>query len=464
MKNSYLYQHLTPEYQDEVLKRWKPVLDLGTNIENDYTKVATAMVLENTDRDFRESGIITEAGMSAAANGVFGSMANPLTDTTNDARVPTIVIPTVRRIFPYLLAHDCVGVQPMSGPVGFAFAFRAKYGLHGKNTAHSASPDEIGYNNLDSGFTGASGDPNPFTSTASTAWQAFTGASPYKTSLYSGEVMNNGTAASLASSEFWSIGTDMPLAEFGMEKGVVEAKTRKMASYWSLELAEDMQKMHGMNVDNEMVNIISYEIQAEIDRQLVVEMVKAAISGNRISTWSPVSADGRNQMERIGTLYTHVLDKSNDVAIITRRGPANFAIASPKVCAVLERLQDFTCWSGDKDAKIDTSNIGVAKVGALRQGGINLYRDAFAGGNYILLGYKGKTPYDAGIIFCPYIPVQLMRAVDPNTFAPRLGARTRYGILSHVFGANLYYHFIRVADLTQTALYSDDSGNRIFTF
>ena len=244
-----------------------------------------------------------------------------------------------------------------------------------------------------------------------------------------------------------------------MEKGTVTARTRKLAAAFSLEIAEDMMSMHGIDVDNEMINIISYEIQAEIDRQLLTEMVKSAINGHKTSVWSPVSADGRNQLERIGTLYTHLLDKSNEIAITTRRGPATFAVASPKVCSIMERLQDFTL--DQASTQVDTGAVGIAKVGVLRNGSITLYRDTFAMGNYMFLGYKGPTPYDAGIIYCPYIPVQLLRATAQENFSPRMGVRTRYGILQHLFGADNYYHFIRIDDLTSSVLAGD--GGRVFT-
>ena len=450
------YQHLSPDYQDKVVQRWNPVLEAGGAIDNEYVKISTAMVLENTQREF--DGQINEA-MSDGNGGVFGTTVGvgSYGNTGNDARIPTIVIPTVRRIFPELLAHEVVGVQPMNGPVGFAFALRAKYGEQGKGNASYggtvSSGDELGYNNLDSAFTGASGNAG-----TGSYWEAFAGSTGL--SQYGSKVSNDGQGAAIGDSEFWSIGTDMPMAQFGMEKGIVEAKTRKLAAHWSLELAEDMQKMHGVNVDSEMVNILSYEIQAEIDRQLLAEMVKASITGSRVSTWSPVSADGRSQMERIGTLYTHIIDKCQDVAITTRRGPANFAIGSPKVTALLERLSDFKFW-GDV-AKVNNNSIGVAKVGTLRQGALGVFRDTFAGGNYLLLGYKGPNPYDSGIIFTPYIPVQLMRAIGPNDFTPRLGARTRYGILDHVFGSDLYYHFIKIDDLTSAALAAD--GGRVFQY
>lgn len=447
-----LFQHLSPDYQEKVAKRWEPVLSAGGNIANDYTKIATAMILENTQREFEDGKkLIAEDGMSAAAGGVLGSTFDY---GANDSRIPTIVIPTVRRIFPELLAHEVVGVQPMNGPVGFAFAFRAKYGVNGKGAGVTAG-DELGYNNMESAFTGASGNAG-----TGDYWQAYAGAGT--TSLYGSKIGFGGQGAALGDSEYWSLGTDMPQAQFGMEKGIVEAKVRKLAAFWSLELAEDMAKMHGTNVDAEMVNILSYEIQAEIDRQLVTEMVKAAITGNKTSVWSPVSADGRHQLERIATLYTHILDKSNDIAVYTRRGPANFGITSPKVCAILERLSDFKFAVDDKNVNVNSNSIGVAKVGTLRQGSIKIFRDTFAGGNYVLLGYKGPNPYDSGIIFCPYIPVQLMRAVDPNNFTPRLGARTRYGVLNYLFGSELFYHFIKVADLTSVSLAAD--GGRVFLY
>lgn len=279
---SNFYQHLTPDYQEKVLKRWEPIINVGDAIGDEYTKIATAMVLENTQNEFDEGKVSLNEEMYAAPGGALGAQTTPYTQTQSDARIPAIVIPTVRRIFPELLAHECVGVQPMSGPVGFAFAFRALYNLYGKG--HGGMQDkEIGYNNMSAEFTGASGA--AVTANAS-YWTSFAGSS--NATLYNGVYYPNGQGAALAGSETWQIGTDMPMAGFRMEKGVVEAKSRKLAAHWSLELAEDMQKMHGVNVDSEMVNILSYEIQAEIDRQLLSEMVKAAINGGMVSRWTPV--------------------------------------------------------------------------------------------------------------------------------------------------------------------------------
>jgi hypothetical protein len=485
-----MYQHLTPDYQENVLNRWSKVLEAGKGINDPNTALATALVLENTQREFQKglnesyTGATSSAGGFGACFGTGagtgpsggGALGSAFDYSVNDKRIPTVVIPTLRRIFPELLAHNVVGVQPMNGPAGFAFALRAQYGRNRQGVAgdSSVTGQEIGYNTINSDFTGASGmteldesgnycntvdgvGPISPVAASNDLWQAFAGTS-------SAELERaNGMGASLCDAEWWKIGEDMPMSHFQMEKGIVEAKSRKLAAHWSLELAEDMMNMHGVDVDSEMVNIMSYEIQAEIDRQLLGEMVKAAINGTagqHYSTWSPVSADGRNQLERIGTLYTQFLIGAQRVATNTRRGPANFAIADSTTTAFLERLSDFTLDGASVAA--DNDSVGVARVGTLRQGAIKLYRDTFAGGNYVLLGYKGPTAYDSGIIYCPYIPIQLLKATGEQDFSPRIGVRTRYGVLANLFGSANYYHFIKVEGINSVLLAAD--GGRVFSF
>jgi hypothetical protein len=494
-----MYQHLSPDYQEQVMARWSDVLKAGGEINNTNTALATALVLENTQREFQksqrrlsESYAGSLGGMGAGANaplpgGALGTDHDFIAGQGGgvpDSRIPTIVIPTLRRIFPELLAHSLVGVQPMNGPVGFAFALRAQYNVNRQGLAGdtSAAGQEIGYNTINSDFTGASGltdldrsglysgTPNPAAPNGhfdvgttlaggadATFWNAFAGS-------YNGTIGNaQGTGAGMEAAEWWKVGEDMPMSKFVMEKGVVEAKTRKLGAHWSLELGEDMMNMHGVDVDSEMVNIMSYEVQAEIDRQLLGEMVKAALggtAGQQYSTWSPVSADGRNQLERIGTIYTQLLIGAQRIATNTRRGPANFAVADSTTTALLERLSDFTLDAASVQANNDS--VGIAHVGTMRQGSIKLYRDTFAGGNYILLGYKGPTAYDSGIIYCPYIPIQLMKATGEQDFSPRMGLRTRYGVLNHLFGSANYYHFIKVDGLTDSVLAAD--GGRVFTY
>jgi len=505
-----LYQHLSPDYQEKVLRRWQGVLKAGKGIKNETAALATALVLENTQREFEKSGagrMLNESfpgggGISNSSLGAMGASDGSIaaagggalgTDHTNptgvcDSRIPTIVIPTVRRIFPELLAHDTVGVQPMNGPVGFAFALRYQYGHNQSGVAGDQKlGQEMGFNQIDSTFTGADGltdedrtglycgntvsactQSTPATGPlnvdqVSGYWEAFAGAAacdgPYGVGQGPGA---NGLGADLGTAEWWKIGEDMPMSRFVLEKGVVEAKSRKLAAHWSLELAEDMMNMHGVDVDSEMINVMSYEIQAEIDRQLLGEMVKAAIGANHTSIWSPVSADGRHQLERISSLYTQFLLRAQAIAINTRRGPANFAIADPATTALLERMSDFI-QDAAGGTQANNSNVGVGLVGTLRQGAIKLYRDTFAGGNYILQGYKGPTAYDSGIIYCPYIPIQLMRAVGPDDFSPRIGVRTRYGILNHLFGSGNYYQFIKVEGINSQVL-EGAAATKVFTF
>lgn len=487
---------LTPDYQEKVQRKWKDVIAAGGNIVDKNIALTTALVLENTQREFEApkarlmnesyAGALSSTGGMGAGpgpangGGVLGTN-HDFSDYTKDSRMPNIIIPTLRRIFPELIAHNVVGVQPMNGPVGFAFALRAKYGANGKG-AIAAEGDEIGYNKIDSAFTGAQGleaednsvlyavngaETNPgngpldatdtvATDEVSDYWRAFSGQ----------EVSNaySGQGASLADSEWWKVGEDMPMSSFTLEKGTVEAKSRKLGAHWSLELEEDMMNMHGVSANSEMVDIMSYEIQAEIDRQLIGEMVKAALNGEagkHYSNWTPETADGRNQIERIGTLYTQVLIKGQQVAINSRRGPANFAFADTTTCSLLERLGDFTVDSeGDKVTPIK-STVGITKAGSIRHGAVSLYRDTFAGGNYALLGYKGPTPYDSGVIYCPYIPVQMMNAVGTQDFSPRMGLRTRYGVLNNLFGAANFYHLMKIDGLTGTGV---ADGGRVFTF
>jgi len=483
-----LYQHLDSGYQERVTKKWAKVLDVGTEVIGEQKRVATAMILENTERECAPrrlqetyAGGMPQAGFMGGGSlgngqggGSFGNH-NFLPGANNygtagdntaagvqagsynngsDARIPTIVIPIAKRIFPQLLAHEVVGVQPMNGPVGYAFALRTKYGINGKG-ASNFEGKEIGYNNMDSAFTGMSGDlgtEDPAMA-AGDFWNAYAGGSAY-------DIDFDSRGATLDESEWWNIGEDMPMAVTSFEKVAVEAKSRKLGAAWSLEQAEDMMNMQGVDIQERMVESISYEIQAELDRQLITEMVKTAIKGDSTSTWSPVSADGRNQQERIATLYTHLNRESNRLAIKNRRGPASWAIASPDVVTLIERGQDFK--DIENHSAVVPTGISVSKVGTMRGGRISVFRDTMAGGDYALLGYKGLTPEDNGIIFCPYVPMQLLSATGQENFSPRIGVRTRYGIVGNLFGASNYLHMVAIKGLSGVAGMAD--GSRLFQY
>ena len=459
--------YIDEERAGTLLEKWAPVLDYTSEnvkpITDDHSRLNTAILLEN-----QESWCLKEN--SAGHGGVFGSAGSmgqggamtPAQDfyATGDARLPKILIPMIRRTFPELITNEIVGVQPMSGPVGLAFAMRYKYeneslgasGIDGHTngstttgnngqprTAGDAPLNEAGYQKLDTRFTGASS-------------AALSGATGLGIDFVDNDA---GIAAKLADYELTG---NIPQMVVSFEKTAVEAGTRRLAARWSVELEQDLKNMNGIDIDTELTNAMSYEIQAEIDREMLMRMVQVAAnagSGKGVSTWSPASADGRWMAERNRDLYAKIIVEANRIAIRNRRGAANFLVATPRVCAILEMLPEFQ-WM-QVQGNVNTQPVGIARVGNLG-GRFNVYRDTRTEAQYedaqrgtrmeyILLGYKGPEFYDTGIIYCPYIPVMVQRTVGPNDFAPRVGLLTRYGVVDNIFGADLYYHVIVIKNL-----------------
>lgn len=477
--------HIRPSqsYIDEnraklLVEKWGPVLDYTSNnvgaIEDDHTRLNTAILLENQEKWCFEasntaggsSGVFNATGTGNPNVGAYGNQFPSQNDSAyapNDTRLPKILIPMIRRTFPELITNEIVGVQPMSGPVGLAFALRYKYESEALGATSAKGRDgslpsgtqlepqdqsqgaELGYQHLDTRFTG----------TSSTA---FAGAAGYFDMIDS----DKGVAKLLADFE---LSSQIPQIVVSFEKTAVEAGTRRLAARWSVELEQDLKNMNGIDIDTELTNAMSYELQAEIDREMIIRMIQTALNagyGTGFSVWSPASADGRWLVERNRDFYQRLIVEANRIAVRNRRGSANFIVATPRVCAILEMLPEFQ-WV-PVQGNVNTQPVGVAKVGSLA-GRFNVYRDtrteaqfeASAGGNfagngpgttrdtrleYALLGYKGPEFYDTGIIYCPYIPVMVQRTIGPNDFAPRVGLLTRYGVVDNIFGANLYYHVI----------------------
>ena len=460
-----------------LLEKWSPVLDYSSKsvapLEDAHTRLNTAMLLEN-----QEAWCLQESGNIAGGTGsVFGSVdagagggrvGNADSYATGDARLPKILIPMIRRTFPELITNEIVGVQPMSGPVGLAFALRYKYGQSslgtggadggvGGSTGHyqinpsygsGNGQNELGYQHLDTRFTGTSS-------------AALSGNSEWAFAD-----QDRGVAEILKNFE---INSNIPTVEVSFEKTAVEAGTRRLGARWSVELEQDLKNMNGIDIDAEITNAMAYEIQAEIDREMIVRMIHTALNagqGAGYSVWSPASADGRWLVERNRDFYQRLIIEANRIAVRNRRGAANFIVGTPKVCAILEMLPEFQ-WV-PVQGNVNTQPVGVAKVGNLG-GRFNVYRDTrtevqnssqYPAGQgytpsrttameYALLGYKGPEFYDTGIIYCPYIPVMVQRTIGPNDFAPRVGLLTRYGVVDNIFGANLYYHVILVKGLGQ---------------
>lgn len=293
-------------------------------------------------------------------------------------------------------------------------------------------------------------------------WEAYAGTGVYNNNgRYAGfgaDVIPQTEFASLADGTYPTVGLDFI-------KQTVEAKTRKLGASWSPELAEDVQAMHGIDIEQEMVNIISYEIGGEIDRQILTSMVRAAITGGSVSVWNPAFADGLDQMGRLATLLTKITVEAQQISFRTRRGNANFVVTSPRITGLLQQMsmnKFVSISNGGTIPSVPQSGVGsLQKQGYINDGSQLLVRDAYAQGDYVLMGYKGTHPGDSGIIYCPYIPVQLQKTMRPDTFTPQIGARTRYGLMDNPWDAKLFYHFIKIAGLNAGDLYTW-GGNRTF--
>jgi hypothetical protein len=470
---------------DQLLEKWAPILDFKSDsvkeIRDENTRLNTAMLLEN-----QEAWCFQEANTNGG--GVFGAAAgaggyNPGAGVVNstdsyaqgDARLPKILIPMIRRTFPELISNEIVGVQPMSGPVGLAFALRYSYQSQYLGNGIDGTAGPIGATTTGPGNPVGAGGAlyngyNPAVApTGELGYQyldtRFTGSSSAKLSgladVWSFAHQDNGVAQILSAFE---ITGNIPQIEVKFEKTAVEAGTRRLGARWSVELEQDLKNMNGIDIDAEITNAMSYEIQAEIDREMIMRMIQSALNGNCFSFWSPQSADGRWLVERNRDFYQKLIIEANRIAVRNRRGAANFIVATPRVCAILEMLPEFQWVPVQGD--VSTQPVGIAKVGSVG-GRFAVYRDTrtevqnvqqygnqgYSGANvatgieYALLGYKGSEFYDTGIIYCPYIPIMVQRTIGPNDFAPRVGLLTRYGVVDNIFGANLYYHVIIVRGL-----------------
>lgn len=455
---------LTDPHQRRLLAKWGAILESGKPIRNETTKIALAQVLENTRNFYRQAGMLNEAGIAqpnvmGGYDKTTGVLKGPVgygNAGAGDYYLPNVVMPMLRRIMPDLIANELVGVQPLNGPVGYALAYRPTYngnGMVGDGTLDTSA--EIGFAPTDTRYTGVSAEISAEISAGIKGdfWKAYAGNGTW----------GNGVGADIGQkSEYADLDGTYPTVSFSLVKEAVEAKTRKLAAHWSPELAEDMQAMHGIDVEREMVNTLTYEVGAEIDRQVITEMVKAAIIGGATTRWNPAEADGLDQMGRLATLLTKITVEANQIAIRTRRGNANFVVTTPRVVALLQQLSinKFTSFKGTAGLPSvpDTGVGALAKVGLINDDQQLLVRDSYvqsASSDYVLMGYKGKQAGDSGIIYCPYIPLQLSKVMQPGTFTPSIGCRTRYGLMNNPWDAKNYYAFMKVEGMKDTYTWND---------
>ena len=448
---------------EHLQEKWSPVLNCEglDSIKDNYKKAVTAILLENQESFLKEErGILTEAaptnstGSSSSAAG-FSADA---TATGPVAGFDPVLISLIRRSMPKLIAYDIAGVHPMTGPTGLIFAMRSRYGTD------RASGTEAFFNEADSQFTGtdAAG-----TSGFGSAGSAQAGSNPGL--LNDSGTYTNGTGMRTDESETLGTGSNA-FAEmnFSIEKVTVTAKSRALKAEYSLELAQDLKAIHGLNAEAELANILSTEILAEINREVIRTIYKVAESGaqTNVATAGAFDLDtdsnGRWSVEKFKGLIFQIERDANAIAQRTRRGKGNMILCSADVASALT-MAGVLDYTPALNANLNVDDTGNTFAGVLA-GKFRVYIDPFAANlaadQYYVAGYKGTSPYDAGLFYCPYVPLQMVRAVGQDTFQPKIGFKTRYGIVANPFAegttvgagaltsnANRYYRRVKVQNL-----------------
>jgi hypothetical protein len=443
---------------EELQKKWSPVLDHPElpKIKDGYRRAVTALVLENQQQaQAKENAILTEA---APANATGGGLTGGAAAGGPMAGFDPILISLVRRSLPNLIAYDVCGVQPMTGPTGLIFAMRSTYG-----TANvTAGAEETFYNEVNTAFSGtgsqtaislasntALGNQNVFASTMTTG-------APLATS----DAEALGTSGSPAFSEM----------AFSIEKVTVTAKTRALKAEYTMELAQDLKAVHGLDAETELANILSAEILAEINREVIRTIYKVAKVGAQVGTTTvgtfdlDTDSNGRWMVEKVKGLAFQIEREANTIAKQTRRGKGNVLICSSDVASALAMagLLDYNSALKDQ-VNLTVDDTGNTFAGTMF-GRVKVYIDPYfpvsSSAEFAVVGYKGTNAYDAGIFYCPYVPLQMVRAIDTGSFQPKIGFKTRYGMVANPFAegltqglgamtarANVYYRALKVSNL-----------------
>jgi len=373
-----------------------------------------------------------------------------------------ILISLVRRAMPNLIAYDIAGVQPMTGPTGLIFAMKSKYSTQGGTEAlfNEADTDFSGTGTQGGGSSSIVGDINPAGTTGETSADA--GADNVEDAFGVGTGMTTAAAEALGSS---GGGTFNEMA-FSIEKATVTAKSRALKAEYSMELAQDLKAIHGLDAESELANILSAEILAEINREVVRTInAKAKLGSGQADITTAgtfdvnADSDGRWSVEKYKGLLVQLMREANVIAKETRRGKGNFILCSSDVAAALSAsgMLDYTpALAGNANLTVDDT--GTTFAGTLA-GGMKVYIDPYANIDYVNVGYKGSNPYDAGLFYCPYVPLTMVRAVGEDTFQPKIGFKTRYGMVANPFvgatagndtgtdRANQYYRITKITNI-----------------
>ena len=437
-------------FQTEHLQeKWQPVLEHNDlpEIKDSYKKAVTTVILENQEKALREDG-------------KFLSEAAPVNATGNHVdNWDPIMISLVRRSMPNLIAYDVAGVQPMTGPTGLIFAMRSRY--------KAQNGTEALFDEAESAFSGAAAN-NNIPGSAGTSSNGETNPA----------VLNDGSPGAYTSDGGMSTATAEALGDasnnafaemsFSIEKQTVEAKSRALKAEYTMELAQDLKAIHGLDAETELANILSAEILNEINREVVRTVYVTAKPGAQVDTATggifdmDVDSNGRWSVEKFKGLMFQVEREANVIAQQTRRGKGNMIICSSDVASALQMAGQLD-YTPALNNNLNVDDSGSTFAGVLN-GRYKVYIDPYAANGaakqYFTVGYKGTSPYDAGLFYCPYVPLQMVRAVGENTFQPKIGFKTRYGMTANPFAGgatvrggaltandNVYYRRVQVTNI-----------------
>jgi hypothetical protein len=458
---------------ERLQEKWAPLLNYEglDSIKDSHRKMVTAVLLENQEKFLREENqFLYESPTMSAGTGGFsntGTGSNPLGPV---AGFDPVLISLIRRSMPNLVAYDLAGVQPMNGPTGLIFAMRSRY-ANQTGTEALFNEADTSFSGQDSGFNVTSGFTDVAAGFGTTSNPA--GSNPgllnpvgtASTASYAtGQAMNTGDAENLGNGD----GNHFNEMAFSIEKVTVTAKSRALKAEYSLELAQDLKAIHGLNAEAELANILSTEILAEINREVIRTIYKIAEQGAAVNTATAgifdldVDSNGRWSVEKFKGLLFQIERDANAIAQRTRRGKGNMILCSADVASALT-MAGVLDYTPALNANLNVDDTGNTFAGVL-QGKYRVYIDPYAANvsanQYYVVGYKGSSPYDAGLFYCPYVPLQMVRAVGENTFQPKIGFKTRYGMVANPFAegtaqgsgrllanANRYYRRVRVDNL-----------------
>jgi hypothetical protein len=429
---------------EEIQNKWAPVLDhdaLGA-IKDQHRRSVTAVMLENTEKALAESAAhgsyqtLTETDSLVPAN-LMGASSSTQGTGGIDTFDP-VLISLVRRAMPNLMAYDICGVQPMTGPTGLIFAMRSRYA---NTTSYNNAGAETFYNEVNTQFSSV-------TSGANTFGQKHVGTIPGATNTSPLTAVNTyNTGAAMGTFQAEALGTDsntaFPQMAFSIEKVTVTANTRALKAEYTMELAQDLKAIHGLDAETELANILSAEILAEINREVVRTINITAEAGAQENTTTAgvfdldTDSNGRWSVEKFKGLMFQLEREANQIAKQTRRGKGNIVICSSDVASALQMagVLDYAPALNSNNLQVDDT--GNTFAGILN-GRLRVYIDPYAlGGNYLTVGYKGSSAFDAGLFYCPYVPLQMVRAVDQSSFQPKIGFKTRYGMVANPFAQGL---------------------------